>query len=192
MKTTPAMKLVATMFAVIGLAIVCLYWPSMSDREGHATASRPKPEFTVAGNSSPNRKASAPHQIDEPTPATGAAPQVMEQTPPLTAQASPAALQIQTKIKEMEEELAAKSRETAELSISMAEYLRNGYVLDPDPESASALISLRDDTETEDPKGYADKYIELKANYLSSKAVRKAMESRLKRERDGALQQGSK
>jgi hypothetical protein len=192
MKTTPAMKLVATMFAVIGLAIVCLYWSSMSDREGHATASRPRPEFTVAGNSSPNREASAPHQIDEPTPATGAAPQVMEQTPPLTAQASPAALQIQTKIKNMEEELAAKSRETAELSISMAEYLRNGYVLDPDPESASALISLRDDTETEDPKGYADKYIELKANYLSSKAVRKAIESRLKKERDGALQQGSK
>jgi hypothetical protein len=185
------MKLVATMFAVIGLAIVCLYWPSMWDREGHVTASRPKPEFTVSGNSSPNRKPSAPHQIDEPTPATGAAPQVMEQTRPLTAQASPAALQIQT-IKEMEEELAAKSRETAEYSISMAEYLQNGYVLDPDPESTSALISLRDGIETEDPKGYAMKYIELKANYLSSKAMRKAMESRLKRERDGAPRQGSK
>jgi hypothetical protein len=192
MKTTPAMKLVATMFAVIGLMIFCLYWSSMSGREGHATASHPRSEFTIAGNSDPNRKPSAPHQIDEPTPATGAAPQVMEQTPPLTAQASPAALQIQTKIKNMEEELAAKSRATAELSISMAEYLRNGYVLDPDPESANALVSLRDDSKVEDPKGYADKYIELKANYLSSKAVRKAIESRLKRERDGAPRQGSK
>jgi cytoskeletal protein RodZ len=191
MKTTPAMKLVATIVAVIGLVIFCLYWSSMSGREGHATTSHPRPEFTVAGNSSPNRKASAPHQIDEPTPATGATPQVMEQTPPLTAQASPAALQIQT-IKIMEEELAAKSRETAELSISMAEYLQHGYVLDPDPENASALISLRDGIEREDPKGYADKYIELKASYLSSKAMRKAMESRLKRERDGALQQRSK
>jgi hypothetical protein len=191
MKTTPAMKLVVTIFAVIGLVIFCLYWSSMSGRTGHTTASRPRPEFTVSGNSSPNRKPSAPHQIDEPTPATGAAPQVMEQTRPLTAQASPAALQIQT-IKEMEEELAAKSRETAKLSISMAEYLQNGYVLDPDPESANALVSLRDSTETEDPKGYADKYIELKANYLSSKAVREAMESRLKRQRDGALQPISK
>jgi hypothetical protein len=191
MKTTPAMKLVATMFAVIGFAIFCLYWSSKSGREGHATASHPRPEFTVAGNSSLNRKASAPHQIDETTPANGAAPQVMEQTPPLTAQASPAALQIQT-IKEMEEELAAKSRATAELSISMAEYLQNGYVFDPDPESANALVSLRDDSEVEDPKGYTDKYVQLKANYLTSKAVRKAMESRLKRERDGAPRQGSK
>jgi hypothetical protein len=185
------MKLVAAIVAVIGLVIFCIYWSSMSGREGHTTASHPRPEFTVSGNSSPNRKASAPHQIDEPTLATGAAPQVMEQTRPLTAQASPGALQIQT-IKNMEEELAAKSRETAELSISMAEYLQNGYVLDPDPESTSTLISLRDGAEVEDPKGYAIKYIELKASYLSSKALREAMESRLKRERDGAPQQGSK
>jgi type IV secretory pathway VirB10-like protein len=191
MKTTPATKLIATIVVVIGLAILCIYWSSPRSRETDSAASRPQPESTVAGNSSRNRKASPPHQIDEPTPATGAAPQVMEQTPPLTAQASPAALQIQT-INEMEEELAAKSRETAEYSISMAEYLQNGYVLDPDPESTSALVSLRDGAEVEDPKGYAMKYIELKANYLSSKAMREAMESRLKRERDGALPQRSK
>jgi hypothetical protein len=191
MKTTPAMKLVAAIVALTCLAILCIYWSSPRSREADSATSRPKPEFTVSGNSSPNRKPSAPHQIDEPTPAAGAGTQVMEQIHPLTAQASPGALQIQT-IKNMEEELAAKSRETAELSISMAEYLQHGYVLDPDPESTSALISLRDGIEREDPKGYADKYIELKASYLSSKAMRKAMESRLKRERDGALQQRSK
>jgi hypothetical protein len=192
MKTNPALKLVAAIVAVIGLATLCIYWSSPRSRERDAATSHHRPKLIVSRNPELNRNAPAPHQIDEPTPATGAAPQVMEQTSPLTAQASPSALQIQTKIKNMEEELAAKSRETAELSISMAEYLQNGYVFDPDPESASALISLRDDSEVEDPKGYADKYVQLKANYLTSKAVRKAMESRLKRERDGAPRQGSK
>jgi hypothetical protein len=182
-------KLLAAIVAVATLTILC--WSPFLGRKADST-SHNSPGPAAILNSRPYSAADSSPQLDEPMRATGATQQAMKQTHPLASQASQVASPIPTNIKSIEAELAAKSSEMAEYSISMAEYLRHGYIVDPDPESATASISLREGAEVDNPKGYANKYVELKSGYLSSKALRNVMEARLKMAKDGALRQRSK
>jgi hypothetical protein len=84
-------------------------------------------------------------------------------------------------LREMQDEMAAKDQEVAGLRATLHQLREASHIIDPDPDSANARVTLPPEAKVANAVAVTDEYIEAKARYLGQLALASAIRERLAR-----------